>query len=300
MQNTFRLKSNNMFDRKEEDEQEAPLRIVFLSVEGNNTEIQYFDYIEKYRKKIGIKKGVHIHPLKRAKNDNHSAPEDVLELLEEYVELRESKDLPKRLLDSIPKNYSYDFVKNYLNNEFQKDDPKIKEFEILLYEVGIDLAYNFFLKEYKGKNDVFGIVMDRDYKSHSVRQMRKIVSECKEKQYRCFVTTPLFEFWLLLHLVDFTSENKIDLDKVLLNDAVSKKHTYTSKKVSELAGHSKKISEEKFIKYYLPNIEFAIQQAKNSFCITLEELIGDDISEEAKRGKLGTNIPELFELMREV
>ena len=288
-----------MFARNEENEQEPPLRIVFLSVEGNNTEIQYFDYVEKHRKSIGIKKGVHIHPLKRAKSDNHSAPEDVLELLEEYVELRESKDLPKRLIDAIPKEYSYDFVKNYLNNELVDDDQQIQEFEILLNEAGIDLAYNHFLREYKGNDDVFGVVMDRDYKSHSVKQMKKIVSECKQKGYHCFITTPLFEFWLLLHLVDVSVAYANELDKLLINDDVSEKHTYTSKKVSKIAGHSKKISEDKFKQFYLPNIEFAIQQAKQ-FSNSLDELIGDDSSDNAKKGKLGTNITELFELMREV
>jgi hypothetical protein len=45
-----------MFSRPEEENQEAPLRIVFLSVEGNKTECQYFDLIEKYRSDLKIKK----------------------------------------------------------------------------------------------------------------------------------------------------------------------------------------------------------------------------------------------------
>ena len=67
MANSFRLKSNTMFTRKDEEVKELPLRIVFLSVEGNKTERQYFEYIEKYRDKLGIKTAVHIHPLQRAK-----------------------------------------------------------------------------------------------------------------------------------------------------------------------------------------------------------------------------------------
>lgn len=54
--NSFRLKSETMFTRSEEYEQEPPLKIVFLSVEGNKTEQQYFEYIEKYRDYLGIKK----------------------------------------------------------------------------------------------------------------------------------------------------------------------------------------------------------------------------------------------------
>ena len=43
MANAFRLKSTTMFSRMDDDINEQPLRIVFLSVEGNKTERQYFD-----------------------------------------------------------------------------------------------------------------------------------------------------------------------------------------------------------------------------------------------------------------
>ena len=49
MRNSFRLKSDAMFERTEEINREPPLRIVFLSVEGNKTEQDYFEWIEKYR-----------------------------------------------------------------------------------------------------------------------------------------------------------------------------------------------------------------------------------------------------------
>lgn len=38
MANAFRLKSTTMFSRMDDDINEQPLRIVFLSVEGNKTE----------------------------------------------------------------------------------------------------------------------------------------------------------------------------------------------------------------------------------------------------------------------
>ena len=145
MQNSFRLKSNDMFSRPEEENQEAPLRIVFLSVEGNKTECQYFDLIEKYRSDLKIKKGVHICPLKRAKDDNNSAPERVLDLLDDYVELRDPQVLPQRLKDAVLQKYSYEFVKQYLNGELERDKD-VEEFEFLLREAGIDLAYNLFLQ----------------------------------------------------------------------------------------------------------------------------------------------------------
>lgn len=45
MGNSFRLRSDTMFARPEEASQEPPLRIVFLSVEGNETEADYFEWV---------------------------------------------------------------------------------------------------------------------------------------------------------------------------------------------------------------------------------------------------------------
>jgi hypothetical protein len=289
-----------LFSRREEDEQESPLRIVFLSVEGNKTEEQYFTFVEKYRNQLGIKNGVHIHSLKRSKHDNLSAPENVLELLEEYLELRNAECLPERLRRAIPSEYSYDFIVDYVNGNSNVEDNRIIRFEQLLNAVGIDLEYDFFLKEYKGHNDVFGIVIDRDYKSHSLEQMKGIMQQCNDKGYKCFVTNPLFEFWLLLHLTDIKKTFGPDLSEFLINNSVSNQHTFTSEKVSELAGHAKSIRESIFLKYYLPNIDYAIGQARTCFSTNLDELIGNIENTETKKGLLGSNLPELFDLLRNI
>ena len=155
MANAFRLKSTTMFSRMDDDINEQPLRIVFLSVEGNKTERQYFEYVEKYRGKLGIKAAVHIHTLQRAKRDNLSAPENVLELLEEYLVIRKNDGLPERLRSVIPQRYSEEFINCYLRSELNPQDDEVKEFESILAEVGYDVVYNNYLKEFKGKNDVF-------------------------------------------------------------------------------------------------------------------------------------------------
>ena len=297
MANAFRLKASTMFSRMDDEVNESPLRIVFLSVEGNKTERQYFEYIEKYRNKLGIKASVHIHPLQRAKRDNLSAPQDVLELLEEYLVIRKNDVLPKRLRKVIPKEYSEEFINRYLKAELDMKDEKVKIFEAILEEAGYDVAYNDYLREFKGEDDVFGIVLGRDYKSHTVLQMKKIVQECMKKDYKIYITTPLFEFWLLLHLVDIKSLSKEQLECIKVNNGVSEKHTYTSKCVSDIAGHSKSISDKVFQKYYLPKIDYAIKQAKE-LCGDIDELIGSDQTDESKMGSIGTNLPELFELLR--
>jgi len=298
LKNSFRLKADAMFTRGEELEREAPLRILFLSVEGNDTERNYFEWVEKYREQLGIKAKVHVHSLGRAKNDNLSAPEYVLELLEEYIEVREAEILPERMRAVIPVEYTDEFIEQYIKNPETLDITRRKKFEILLRQAGIDIEYNYFLKEYSGKYDEFGVVIDRDYGTHSVTQMNEIRKQCEKKNYHFYITTPCIEFWLLMHLTDICGEYKDDIQKFRDNIRKSQKHTFTSYEVSKYAGHSKKISEEIFKKFYLPKIDYAIQQTKKYFTTNIYELIGTDETEDAKKGKLGSNLPDLFELLR--
>lgn len=300
MEKSFRLSSNGMFSRPEEIFPETPLRIIFLSVEGNVTEQNYFSWLEKYREKLGIKTGVHVHPLRRGKRDNFSAPAQVLELLEEYIEIRESDILPDRMRKVIPTKYTDAFVQQYMKDPDSVDKDKKEQFEMLLKQVGIDLEYQFFVKEYQGQDDLFGVVIDRDYNTHTVMQLNEIRKQCIEKGYHFFITTPCFEFWLLLHLVDVKKQYKGDMQKFRDNEKRTNKHTFTSLQVSEHAGHSKKISEKIFRQYYLNHIDYAISQTKKSFSTDVEELIGTDETEDSKKGKLGSNLPELFKLLREL
>ena len=300
MEKSFRLSSNGMFSRPEEIFPEKPLRIIFLSVEGNVTEQNYFSWLEKYREKLGIKTGVHVHPLRRGKRDNFSAPAQVFELLEEYIEIRESDILPDRMRKVIPTKYTDAFVQQYMKDPDSVDKDKKEQFEMLLKQVGIDLEYQFFVKEYQGQDDLFGVVIDRDYNTHTVMQLNEIRKQCIEKGYHFFITTPCFEFWLLLHLVDVKKQYKGDMQKFRDNEKKTNKHTFTSFQVSEHAGHSKKISEKIFRQYYLNHIDYAISQTKKSFSTDVEELIGTDETEDSKKEKLGSNLPELFKLLREV
>lgn len=300
MEKSFRLSSDGMFSRPEEIFPEKPLRIIFLSVEGNVTEQNYFSWLEKYREKLGIKTGVHVHPLRRGKRDNFSAPAQVLELLEEYIEIRESDILPDRMRKVIPTKYTDAFVQQYMKDPDSVDKDKKEQFEMLLKQVGIDLEYQFFVKEYQGQDDLFGVVIDRDYNTHTVMQLNEIRKQCIEKGYHFFITTPCFEFWLLLHLVDVKKQYKGDMQKFRDNEKKTNKHTFTSFQVSEHAGHSKKISEKIFRQYYLNHIDYAISQTKKSFSTDVEELIGTDETEDSKKGKLGSNLPELFKLLRKV
>lgn len=92
MINRYRLTST-VYDREEEYQKILPEKRIFLSVEGNETEKEYFDGVSKNREKMGINAKIDVEVLCRGKKDTDSAPQQVLELLEEYIRLREQNEL---------------------------------------------------------------------------------------------------------------------------------------------------------------------------------------------------------------
>lgn len=301
MMNSFRLNSDNMFERPEISNSESPAKIVFLSVEGNDTEKNYFDNIEKHRKELGIQSLVHIHVLRRSKDDNNSGVASVLELLEEYIRIRDTDNLAKILKNYFNNKYDESFITSYLNNTSNDEETK-KQFENDLEIAEIDYSYAAFLNNFKGNNedDVFGIIIDRDWHCHDAKQLIDIYNQCNSNGYNFYIVNPAFEFWLLLHLIDVKKTcTQDELNSILLNEKVSNAHTYTSKKVSNIAGHSKKISETVFKRFYLPNVNLAIQRVETDFKTKITDIIDFNHSENNNPGELGTNLSDLFKVLKE-
>ena len=114
MRNKYRL-SSSVYERETDEEQIAPRKIYFISVEGNITEKEYFRGVSQYRGKLGIAAVVDVEILDRSSQDNNSAPDAVLELLEEYIRLRGREDLKQDIpLDFIEK-YGTEFIKKYFS-----------------------------------------------------------------------------------------------------------------------------------------------------------------------------------------
>ncbi len=131
----YRLGSRSLFVRTHEDSIE-PKRVVFLSTEGTKTEVHYFNFIEKYREQLGIDAIVHIEILKRY--DTNSDPENVLELLEEYVQFRENRMFEKEIDSLSLKNYSTKFIRTYLENPSSLSTKECNKFQAVLQEEHID------------------------------------------------------------------------------------------------------------------------------------------------------------------
>ena len=277
--------------RPDEGIQEAPKRIVFLSVEGNKTEKNYFCNVDKHREQLGIHSLVHVETLSRYSKDTRSSPSDVYELLTEYIDIRKDGILPEEILDVLKNkdfSYSVEYLSKYLNGELPDRDAR--KLQAKIERIGIDLDYHKFLSAYKGDQgeDVFAVMIDRDSLSHSEEEILKLIEDCKDNGYKCFISTPCFEFWLLLHVCDVKEEYKDKLGDILENRKVTSSHTFVSKELSQKANHGKTISEKAFKENYLDNIDIAIERAKQF--------------EQTERGlinKLGSNIPELFKILRE-
>ncbi len=272
MVNKYRLSSKS-YDRETPNEQITPKKIYFISVEGVATEVEYLQGLSDYRTELGINALVNIEVLRRKTKDGYSAPEQVIELLEEYLSLREAgnnifPDIP----DEIKNNFSPDFIQLYIETPESISPKERNRFELALRKTGYDLAYRKYLSKYTSNLDEFCILIDRDTGSHSSEDMNFILQYCKEKNYRCFITNPCFEFWLLLHFSDVYEEYLDQFDLIRENKKVSNAHTFVSNELSVKAHHGKKGIA--FKEKYLPHIEEAIIRA-SKFASDNEALITD-------------------------
>ncbi len=118
MKNRYRL-SSNAFEREDEEDKVEPQKIFFLSVEGNDTEKEYFDGISANRRQLGINAVVDVQVLNRRRKDTNSAPQQVVELLEEDLRLRENgkESLIEDIPESFIQKYDVDFIKCFLEDE---------------------------------------------------------------------------------------------------------------------------------------------------------------------------------------
>lgn len=261
MRNRYRLMST-VYEREEEVQKILPEKRIFLSVEGNTTEKEYFDGISKNREKIGINAKIDVEVLRRGKSDTNSAPQQVIELLEEYIRLREQNedDMLKEISNQFKEQYSVDFIKQYLENPDIIPKKQRNMFVTELKKIGYDINYRKYLKNYNDELDEFAVLVDRDAQTHSEINMLDCIKYCKENGYKCYIANPCFEFWLLLHLSDIMEEFGDQLDDLKENRKVSAQHTFVSRAVSEKAYHGK--SGINFVKNYMPYIDKAVEQAK--------------------------------------
>lgn len=248
MSSSYRLGSNSLFTRSHENSKK-PKRVVFLSTEGTKTEVQYFKFIERYKKELEIDAIVHIEVLKRY--DTNSDPENVLGLLEEFITLRDNIKFEEIVNSLNLKDYPLDFIMSYLDNP-SNTNKKYNKFEETLRREKIDLMYLYFLSKFQGENDSFGIVIDRDCGSHSIAQINNVVAKCKHKNISYYISNPCFEFWQLLHVSDVKSEYSEVLEDIYKNELDERKNSFVSNLLYEKTNQRKSIQKKLLMNIIYP------------------------------------------------
>lgn len=127
-------------------------------------------------------------------------------------------------------------------------------------------------------DDEFYLVCDRD--KDNFTQFSEVVDLCTENNINFSITTPCFEFWLLLH---FTNCDDISKSDLLENRPVSHAHTFISNLISEkikalnpkAKGYAKNTLLSTF-KFFQGNIKNAINHSQlfSNDIIELESTLG--------------------------
>lgn len=283
MSNIYRL-SAKVFDR--EEPYKDPRRVIWLSVEGKKTEVNYFEHLNKYKNKLDIDIAIQIETLHRKDTDADS--ESVLNLLDEYVFQRDISILKQiSCLSELENTVGIKKIALYLDNSNQlnSEDKEIIKKAIEMAEY--DVEYHRYLDNVQTDNDIFAVVIDTEGRNNPSRaKISSIIESCQKNNYKCFLSNPCFEFFLLLHTYNPIEEYAANSESFINNPVISNRNTYLSKLLSDHHHHSKKITENKFLKIYLNNIPKALNNSKD-WANTLEDV----------KDNVGTNMKDLFELL---
>jgi len=115
---------------------------------------------------------------------------------------------------------------------------------------------------YEQNYDEFWIVIDREKQETRKENILKILPICESDDIKIAIVNPVFEFWLILHLVDDILSKYTNIE-LYENKKISTKKRFLDKELSGILGsYSKKA--DKFPKEIISieNIKRAIEQEK--------------------------------------
>lgn len=251
----YRLKGATL--RRESSGTLKPYRVIFLSVEGKRTEPQYFGGLNRVLSRGGL-------PLPRCmiqvlkKNDHNSDPGHVIDLLEDYLDLRGGR-YENMFPPAIIEQYGKCGIQKYFEGSLGV--PKEQQFEKDAKSYGVHVGALRDLSRPITEQDVFGIVIDHDQRT----DLRKHIDYCRERGYNVFLSTPCFELWLLLHFVNVLEE--YDSEELMENPSVSRQHTFVSRELSRVAGTNKGVDFEKYEDKLFDAIERSRQMGEGVYSL---------------------------------
>jgi len=245
--NSFRITSSSFGRQEETKPVEKADRLYVLSVEGNRTEKQYFENVEKYKRAIGIDSLIHIEVLSRRKSDGGTSPDKIISLLDEYMELKREGPVPSTCFRELAVFEDETEIEN-LKADIRKWDelPERRRTEIeetlKLVDFECNIGYRKHLYDLDADyGDKHCIVLDRD--AHDPEVLKEMIKLVHEKGYGCYLSNPCFELWLLMHSADI--DFKKFEEKMSCAESDGK---LCQKKCSETFHHGKKIGRNTFEK----------------------------------------------------
>lgn len=176
MTSRFRLMST-AFKREDEDNKIDPKRMIILSVEGDETERTYFQHLNTHLDRTMIQ----IEVLRHRHGDGYSDPRHVIELLNEYVDIRQGQLIPAELPESFAEKYSRETIDAYLKNDDGLSLETRTAISEALVRIGIDLEYRRYLQTFDKETDYFAVVLDRDCGNHIYHYLNTPQSKYRDR-----------------------------------------------------------------------------------------------------------------------
>lgn len=149
-----RLAGGSVF-RRESSGTREPYRVIFLSVEGKKTEVQYFNGLNKALARGDLPFGRCVIQVLERK-DHHADPGNVVGLLEEYLDLRYER-FERIVPSSLIEKYGEQTIRNYFRGFVGE---KEREFEREAEDCGRPVSALKDLSRVETENDVFGDIED--------------------------------------------------------------------------------------------------------------------------------------------
>lgn len=291
---------------------QEPKSKYILVCEGEKTETQYFDGVEKYKQELLINPLIELRPVLRSYSQrSHSHPIKILDQLIEYLEQNLEKGIKASVL--IDRIIGYMFGEGRIDREsvynadaLNKDledflyicrglekDSRIKDIKNTIKLLGEHLNKRIDLKSNAEKivdyiweqTNVFDkeidkvcLIVDRDPQSFKEEQYDCVLTICKKQGFDFYISNPCFEFWLLLHSKEVLV---LPQEKMLENNKSGANKRYLESELRRIYSGYKK-NKINFLNFK-DSLKVAIQNEKE-FCEDVIQL----------KTKLGSNIGVLM------
>lgn len=118
-----------------------------------------------------------------------------------------------------------------------------------------------FRREYRIKeDDELWIIIDRDFRSWTTKQISETIQVCKQKGYFLSISNPCFEFWIILHILDINDLSSNLREEIKINAKKGNRTKCENLIIDSIGSYNKKDPDFNPI---IPNILTAIEQAKS-------------------------------------